>query len=173
MERIMVRNAEKAMYRSIREQRINAYREYIEVLPEDHWNALRKSISSTVAEQEEVELIVALSGEKMVGSVALFPAKIKAYEGNIEEMDYPEIRMLAVASDTRGQGVASALISECIKRTKVKGFSRIGLHTGEFMKNAIDLYEKMGFQRIPQYDFIPANDGIIVRAYQLKLSEQK
>ncbi|WP_338449930.1 GNAT family N-acetyltransferase [Niallia oryzisoli] len=173
MEKIVVRDAEKAMYPSIREQRINAYREYIEVLPADHWNALKKSISSTIAEQEEVELIVALSGEKMVGSVALFPTKTNAYEGNIEELDYPEIRMLAVASDARGQGVASALISECIKRTKVKRFNRIGLHTGEFMKNAIDLYEKMGFQRLPQYDFIPANDGIIVRAYQLKFSEHE
>ncbi|MCP3764207.1 GNAT family N-acetyltransferase [Domibacillus sp. A3M-37] len=172
MKKIEIRDAEKEMYQSIREQRIDAYREYIEVLPADHWNALKKAISSTVDEHEGVELIVAMFHEKIVGSVALFPAKTNAYEGYIGELDYPEIRMLAVASDARGQGVASALISECIKRSKAKGFNSIGLHTGEFMKNAIDLYERAGFERLPQFDFEPAHDGIIVRAYQLNFTDQ-
>ncbi|WP_042464138.1 GNAT family N-acetyltransferase [Neobacillus dielmonensis] len=169
MEKLVIYDAEKEMYPSIREQRIEAYRQYKDVLPADHWEALAKSISSAVAEQEGVELIVALIQEKMVGSVALFPAKTNAYEGYIGELDYPEIRMLAVASEARGKGVASALIRECIKRSKAKGFSTIGLHTGEFMKNAISLYERFGFERLPQFDFEPANDGILVRAYQLKL----
>lgn len=169
MQKIEIRDAEKEMYQSIREQRIDAYQEYVKVLPEDHWYALKKSISSTIDEQEGVELIVAMNHGKIVGSVALFPAKTNAYEGYLDELDYPEIRMLAVSSTTRGQGVASALISECIKRTKAKGFNAIGLHTGEFMKNAIRLYEKAGFKRLPEFDFEPADDGIIVRAYQLNL----
>ncbi|MFD2446991.1 GNAT family N-acetyltransferase [Bacillus sp. CGMCC 1.16607] len=172
MEKIEIRNAKKEMHKIIREQRIEAYREYIEVLPADHWNALEKAISSTIDEQEGVELIVAMLHEKVVGSVALFPAKVNAYEGFIGELDYPEIRMLAVNSEARGKGAASALISECIRRTKEKGFNAIGLHTGEFMKNAISLYERFGFERLPQFDFEPANDGIIVRAYHLKFSSQ-
>jgi ribosomal protein S18 acetylase RimI-like enzyme len=172
MKAIEIRDAEKEMYQFIREQRIEAYQEYIGVLPAEHWNALKSAISSTVDEQEGVELIVALFQGKIVGSVALFPAKTNAYEGYIGELDYPEIRMLAVASDARGQGVASSLISECIKRTKEKGFNAIGLHTGEFMKNAIALYERAGFERLPKFDFEPANDGIIVRAYQLNFTDQ-
>ncbi|PFH83881.1 GNAT family N-acetyltransferase [Bacillus sp. AFS088145] len=169
MVKIEICNAEKEMFQSIRKQRINAYYEYVNLLPDKHWNALKKSLSSKIDEQEGVEIIVATVLGKIVGSVALFPAKINAYAGYIDELDYPEIRMLAVESDCRGQGVATALISECINRTKEKGFDAIGLHTGEFMKNAISLYERIGFKRLPKFDFEPANDGIIVRAYQLKI----
>ncbi|WP_462410116.1 GNAT family N-acetyltransferase [Neobacillus sp. Marseille-QA0830] len=170
MEKIEIYDAEIKMYPSIREQRIEAYRQYKDVLPLEHWEALAKSISSAVAEQEGVELIVARIQEKIVGSVVLFPAETNAYEeGYIGELDYPEIRMLAVAPDAQGKGVASALIRECIKRAESKGYSAIGLHTGEYMKNAISLYERFGFERLPQLDFEPADDGIVVRAYQLKL----
>jgi hypothetical protein len=34
------------------------------------------------------------------------------------------------------------------------------------------LYERIGFERLPQYDFIPANDGIIVKAYRLSLNNE-
>lgn len=76
--------------------------------------------------------------------------------------------MLAVAQEARGKGVASALVTECVNRTKAMGYSYIGLHTGEFMKDAIKLYTKFGFERLPHYDFVPANDGVVVKAFLLK-----
>ncbi|WP_342746738.1 GNAT family N-acetyltransferase [Virgibacillus phasianinus] len=84
-------------------------------------------------------------------------------------MDYPEIRKLAVSPKSRGKGVAKALISECILRTKNRGLQTIGLHTANFMENAIKLYEGLGFERLPQYDFEPANDGIIVKAFRVHI----
>jgi ribosomal protein S18 acetylase RimI-like enzyme len=167
MSEIKVRNAEMEMIPFIREQRMNAYSQYAKVLPADHWKALKKALSSNADSQPEVELIVAELDKKVVGSVVLFPAKSDAYEGYIDELDYPEIRMLAVSTEARGKGVASALVSECMERSKAKGFKAIGLHTGEFMKDAISLYEQFGFERIPQFDFEPAGDGVIVRAYVL------
>ncbi|WP_409290823.1 GNAT family N-acetyltransferase [Peribacillus sp. SCS-37] len=169
MGTIEIRSAEKAMLPDIRIQRVDAYRQYIEVLPADHWNALHKAISSTADEQDGVELITALLDGKLAGSVALFPAKTDAYEGYVDELDYPEIRMLAVAPEARGKGAATALIKECIRRARAKGYGAIGLHTGEFMKDAIKVYESFGFKRLPQFDFEPADDGIIVRAYQLNI----
>ena len=63
-----------------------------------------------------------------MGSVALFSPDIKAYEGLLEdELDYPELRMLAISSKARGKGVATALINECISRAKEKGFPAMGL----------------------------------------------
>lgn len=53
-----------------------------------------------------------------------------------------------------------------MKRTKEKGIDSIGLHTADFMKSAMKLYEGFGFERIPQYDFEPANDGVIVKAFR-------
>ncbi|WP_129726380.1 GNAT family N-acetyltransferase [Ectobacillus funiculus] len=162
-----IRDALKGELSYIQEQRINAYKEYAQVLPEGHWNALKQAIVSDTDTQAGVERLVAELDGKVVGSAVLFPAKTDAYDGLIDELDYPEIRMLAVTPEARGKGVAAALISECIQRAKSKGFRSIGLHTGEFMKNAIHLYEQFGFERLPQFDFQPAADGIIVRAYRL------
>lgn len=162
-----IRNALNSELAFIREQRIQAYSEHARAVSPEHWEALRKAISSEADIQPGVELIVAESEGRIIGSVVLFPAKTDAYEGYVEELDYPEIRMLAVSPEARGKGAAAALISECIQRTKAKGFSAIGLHTGEFMKKAIALYERLGFERLPQYDFQPANDGVTVKAFRL------
>ena len=153
----------------IREQRVKAYEEHAQIIPATHWNALRKAISSDADEQINVEHLVAEVDGEIVGSVALFPAKSDAYEGLVDMLDYPEIRMLAVTPHSRGKGVAELLIKECILRAKISNSKYIGLHTGEFMKTAMRLYERMGFIRMPQFDFQPANDGIIVKAYRLSI----
>jgi ribosomal protein S18 acetylase RimI-like enzyme len=170
MSEIKILDAHEEMLPLIRDQRVSAYSEYAAVLPQDHWKALKRAISSDADLQAGVDVIVAEISGKIVGSVVLFPPKSNAYDGMVEELDYPEIRMLAVDPEARGKGIANALISECIKRTIANGLSKIGLHTGDFMKNAIHVYEKFGFKRLPQYDFEPANDGIIVRAYILDIN---
>lgn len=155
----------------IREQRVSSYEEHAQRISKGHWQALKQGISSDSDLQEGVERIVAEIDGKIVGSVVLFPAKTDAYRGLVEEMDYPEIRMLAVTPEARGKGLGTALISECVRRTKAKGFNSIGLHTGEFMEKAIQLYEYLGFERLPQFDFQPADDGIIVKAYRLQITK--
>ncbi|WP_404900426.1 GNAT family N-acetyltransferase [Priestia filamentosa] len=154
----------------IREQRAKAYEEHAQIIPGGHWNALRKAISSDADEQIHVEHLVAELDGEIVGSVALFPAKTDAYDGLVDMLDYPEIRMLAVTPHSRGKGVAELLIKECILRAKINGSKYIGLHTGDFMKTAMRLYERMGFIRVPQFDFQPADDGIIVKAYRLSIN---
>ncbi len=164
-----IRNAKQDELDFIREQRVAAYLEHSSAIPDAHWQALKQAISSESDRQTGVDLIVCEFDEKIVGSIVLFPANTDAYDGELEELDYPEIRMLAVDPAARGKGVASALITECIQRSQAKNHHFIGLHTGEFMKNAIKLYSKHGFERLPQYDFEPANDGIIVKAFRLSI----
>ena len=166
---MIIREALATEWETIRELRVQAYEEHAKNIPEAHWLALKKAILSDADVYPGADQMVAIVDGEMVGSVVLFPAKTDAYEGFVEEMDYPEIRMLAVSPHARGKGVASALITECIRRSKEKGYQAIGLHTGEFMHSAMRLYERFGFERLPQYDFEPANDGIIVKAYQLTI----
>ncbi|MEH7112881.1 GNAT family N-acetyltransferase [Neobacillus niacini] len=168
---MIIREAVEGELAFIREQRVSSYEEHAAKIPDGHWQALKQGISSKADTQAGVELLVAEFDGEILGSVALFPAKMDAYEGQVEDLDYPEIRMLAVSPLARGKGVASALISECINRAKAKGYHAIGLHTGDFMKSAMSLYERLGFERLPQYDFEPANDGIIVKAYQLTFTK--
>lgn len=166
---LKIREALSYEIEMIRNQRGKAYEDHAKVIPQDHWDALRKAIMSDDDQQISVELLVAELDGEIVGSVALFPAKSDAYRGLVDMLDYPEIRMLAVNHDSRGKGVAEALIKECINRTKTKGLEHIGLHTADFMETAMRLYERMGFARMPKFDFQPANDGIIVKAYRLSI----
>ncbi|MBM7570773.1 GNAT family N-acetyltransferase [Aquibacillus albus] len=166
---MIIRDAKKEELSLIRKQRVEAYREHAKAVNEEHWQALKQAISSDADTGPGVELIVAEIDGEIVGSVALFPANTDAYEGYVDELDYPEIRVLAVAPEARGKGVASALIDECIRRTKEKGYDSIGLHTGSFMKEAIKLYERVGFERLPKHDFEPADDGVIVKAFRRSL----
>lgn len=153
----------------IREQRLEAYREHAQSIPDGHWQALARAIGSEADAQPGAELIVAEADGQIAGSVVLFPANTDAYDGHADKQDYPEIRMLAVSPAHRGKGAASALIAECIRRARASGSRAVGLHTGEFMKDARQLYEKLGFERLPQYDFFPADDGIRVMAFRLNL----
>jgi GNAT superfamily N-acetyltransferase len=166
---MIIREAIESELPVIRELRIKAYQEHAQKIPEDHWKVLKQSIASDADIQSGADCIVAEIDGKIVGSVALFPPKTDAYKGLVDELDHPEIRMLAVSEKARGKGVASALIAECIQRAKANGFQTIGLHTADFMESAIQLYERLGFDRLPKYDFEPSNDGIIVKAFQLTI----
>ena len=164
---MIIRDASANELSFIREQRVQSYEEHAQNIPVGHWRALKQAILSDADAQADVERIVAVLDGRLVGSVALFPAKTDAYEGLVDELDYPEIRMLAVTPEARGKGVAAALVLECIDRAKAQGYQSVGLHTADFMKSAMGLYERLGFERLPQFDFEPANDGIIVKAYRL------
>ena len=153
----------------IREQRVNAYEEHAQKIPSEHWGALKKAILSESDKDEGVELLVAEMEGEVVGSIVLYPAKSDAYDGLVDELDYPEIRMLAVSQNQRNKGIAEALVNECIRIAKARDYQYIGLHTADFMTSAMRLYERLGFERLPQYDFEPANDGIIVKAYRLTI----
>jgi GNAT superfamily N-acetyltransferase len=167
-KRMIIRDALMKELNEIRVQRINAYSEYSKVVSNEHWHALKQAISSETI-LPGVEWIVAEADGRIHGSVALFPPNTDAYEGYIDELEYYEIRMLAVHPKARGKGTAASLVGECIRRTKEKGFHSIGLHTADFMVDAIKLYERMGFERYPQFDFEPSNDGVIVKAFRLSI----
>lgn len=165
---MIIRDAIEYELAYIREQRVNAYIEHAKKIPEAHWNALKEAISSDGDVQSGVDRLVAEMDGKIVGSVVLFPPKSDAYKGLVEdELDHPELRMLAVSPDARGKGVAKALILACMERAKENGYTSMGLHTSDFMEDAIKLYEYLGFERLPQYDFEPTNDGIIVKAFKI------
>jgi GNAT superfamily N-acetyltransferase len=166
---MMIRDARLEELPLIREQRVRSYEEHSKSIPEGHWNALKQAILSEGDQLPEVDRIVAEINGEIVGSVVLFPAKTDAYEGAVDQLDYPENRMLAVVPEARGKGAAAALVSECIKRAKLKGHQSIGLHTADYMENAVKLYTSFGFQRLPEFDFQPLDDGITVKAYLLTI----
>ncbi|NRD78291.1 GNAT family N-acetyltransferase [Bacillus sp. BRMEA1] len=166
-----VREAFPFEWERIKQKRINAYKEYAEVLPSEHWRVLSESISVTVFEPN-VQVFVATENQKIVGSVVLFPPKMDAYAGLTDLPESPEIRMLAIDPKARHQGIAEALLRHCIQACQQSGFSAVGLHTADFMKSAMRLYARLKFVRVPELDFVPLDDGIVVKAFQYSIEKE-
>jgi N-acetylglutamate synthase-like GNAT family acetyltransferase len=128
----------------------------------------RENVTVTVTEETSVERIVAEQDGVIVGCVLLYLRQIPTdHSGDAANLALPEMRLLAVSPEMRGQGVATALINECIRRASHSGAHVLGLHTTKFMQSALRLYERIGFLRTPDVDFY---DGEIqIMGYQLPL----
>ena len=62
-----------------------------------------------------------------------------------------EIKRMYVRPENRGRGVAAAILSELENWAKETGFKFAVLETGKKQPEAIRLYEKSGYELIPNY----------------------
>lgn len=167
-----IRDAQPDDRAAIRELTLAAYAEYANVMTESAWAGLRTAIENGLNGEPNAERIVAEREGVVIGSVLLCPPAKGAYNGALDETEWPEIRLLAVDQDVRGQGVAKALVAECERRTRESGLRAIGLHTSASLRAAIRLYEQLGYKRVPAYDFQP--DGAeLVTAYRKTLNAER
>lgn len=112
---------------------------------------------------ETGELIVAEEAGAVVGGVAYVGPGIPK---KLFPTDWPVIRMLVVAPESRGQGIGRALTERCIRRAERDGALLIALHTSPIMTVAVPMYERLGFRR--QHDAPPLMGvpyGIYVRPF--------
>ncbi|KYK15711.1 MULTISPECIES: GNAT family N-acetyltransferase [Streptomyces] len=116
------------------------------------------------------EVLVAAADGRVLGGVTFVPSG-----GPMADIARPgeaEIRMLAVAPETRGRGVGEALVRACVDRARsVEGCARVVLSTQRTMRTAHRLYERMGFARTPERDWnpLPELDDITLLTYELTL----
>ena len=87
------------------------------------------------------EVVVAYENETAVGCGAF-----KEYEPNVAE-----IKRMYVRENTRGRGIAGRILSELESWANELNFSECILETGLKQPEAIRLYEKSGYERIPNY----------------------
>ncbi|OAV43505.1 GNAT family N-acetyltransferase [Lewinella sp. 4G2] len=62
-----------------------------------------------------------------------------------------ELKRMYVSPDARGRGIGSELVEELVSWASELGYSRMILETGHEMPDAVALYKKNGFSRIPNY----------------------
>ena len=145
-----------------------AYEQYAAVLAPPLWAAYRENIVSTLGVVRPAAQIVAEEGGALVGTVLLFPAGAVMPNPGATPLEWPEVRLLAVAPAARGKGVARRLMEECIQRARGAGSPALTLHTADIMVVAMRLYERMGFTRAAELDFRPAPE-ILVKGYRRML----
>jgi predicted N-acetyltransferase YhbS len=153
---------------AVRKLTLSAFHEYAAVMGPPRWEAYRENIVATMADVGPAQLIVAEKEGTIVGSVLLYPPGT-AFSTPVEgPLTCPEVRLLAVATEAQGQGIGTALMKECIRRSRRLGASCLNLHTTDMMQVAMRMYEGMGFVRAPDLDFHP-DPSITVKAYRLDL----
>ena len=76
-------------------------------------------------------------------------------------------RLLAIDPAFQGRGVGRLLSQFCIDRTKELNIPRLLIHSTESMKIAWGLYERLGFQRYENLDFMQGN--LEVFGFQMQL----
>lgn len=87
------------------------------------------------------DLLIGLDGEKTVGCVAL-----RRLDGGACEM-----KRLFVRPEARGTGLGRQLAQEIILVARDLGYSLMRLDTLDRLKEAMKLYEMLGFQRTDPY----------------------
>jgi ribosomal protein S18 acetylase RimI-like enzyme len=79
-----------------------------------------------------------------------------------------EFRMLAVDPAHRRRGVAAALVSTCVERSRELGHRAVVMSSLPEQVTAHRLYERLGFRRTPDLDWSPAQDVRLI-AFRLDL----
>ena len=110
---------------------LDAYQEYGAVLPSEHWQRYREDIRRTLADGTQADQIVAVRNGAVVGAVLFYPAGavLSVRSDKAVTLPWPELRLLAVPPDQRGQGIGAALVRECIERARRSGAKILALHT--------------------------------------------
>lgn len=85
--------------------------------------------------------VVAYLDDRAVGCGALKPL----------EADVMEVKRMFVLPEARGRGIASKVLSELERWAIELGMRACCLETGQNQPEAIALYQKCGYQRIPNY----------------------
>jgi ribosomal protein S18 acetylase RimI-like enzyme len=153
IQAIQIREASRDELQEIESLVKAAYREFQPLMPEGAWNRWMDNISEAMHAHEGMVLVVEHGG-RIEAAVKFYPDASQAHQGQ-----WPagagSIRMLAVRPGSRGQGYGRRLTRACLKRARELGVGTIFLYTGTFMAAARHLYEKLGFQRAPEFDRDP------------------
>jgi putative acetyltransferase len=88
-----------------------------------------------------VSVVVARSGAEAVGMAAL----VERGDGTAE------LKRMFVLAGARGRGIASGILSTVEKTARDRAVTLLQLETGPLQPEAIGLYEKHGYRRIPNF----------------------
>ena len=165
-KKIYIRDAAPHELNRIEALVLTAYQEFQPLFSEQVWTAWMDNIRKTIYSGAGM-LMVAEAGGEIQGVVKFYPDAAQSGMGRWPQ-GAAAIRILAVGPVARGRGLGTLLTEECLRRARDLKVPAIFLYTGTFMAAARHIYEKLGFQRAPEFDRDP---GPI--AYRLDLEGEK
>lgn len=122
------------------------------------------------------EVFVAIDEGAVVGCTTLVTDWCSPLAEHVREGEC-QIRMMAVAPSYQGRGVGRRLLGTVIERARgagaeADGFAAVFLHSTPTMTVAHHLYERNGFVRVPERDWLP-EPGLTLLAFRLDLTPRR
>jgi GNAT superfamily N-acetyltransferase len=117
-----------------------------------------------------VRVLVAVSAhEELVGGVLYFSEMTEYASGGAAPSltQTSGIRLLVVAPRFQGAGAGKALTLACLDLARGHRHTQVVLHTTAAMRAALRLYERLGFVRAQELDFL--QQGMPVFGFRLRL----
>ena len=115
----------------------------------------------------EAVVLVAVDGDEVLGAVTYVPDATSPWAEDLRDGE-AGIRMMAVSPAAQGRGIGTALVAACIARARAEGRTAVFLHSTPWMTTAHRVYERAGFARAPERDWLPEPD-IPLLAFRLEL----
>jgi len=116
------------------------------------------------------DLLVARLTDGKIAGVVVYFSDMQFYGSGgtaTMEKDASGFRLLAVDPSMRGLGIGKLLTAECIRRAKEKNHENLVIHTTRAMATAWQMYEKIGFKRAEDLDFMQGE--LPVFGFRLKI----
>ena len=92
-------------------------------------------------QKEKAIYFVLEHNQKVVGGAGI--AQLDNFDGNV-----CELQKMYFLPQVRGKGLGSKMIAICLEKAKEFGFKSCYLETLPYMKDAVKLYKKNGFQNL-------------------------
>jgi ribosomal protein S18 acetylase RimI-like enzyme len=75
-------------------------------------------------------------------------------------------RMLAVSTRYQGRGIGGALVTSCLDEARTNGRDAVFIHSGAWMTTAHRLYERLGFVRIVDRDWVLSDVSVTLLGFR-------
>lgn len=164
MEKLVIRNARRDEFDSIGKLLVRVYSS-LDGFPTPEEQPQYYDLLANVgklADNPAIEIIAAFRPEDQLAGAVVFFHDMTFYESGVGAnlKDASGFRLLCVDPKAWGNGVGKALTLECIRRARANGSDELIIHTTKAMQRAWGMYEKIGFTRAPDLDFMQGELGV-------------
>jgi ribosomal protein S18 acetylase RimI-like enzyme len=110
-----------------------------------------------LTKRPHTELLVAVSLEGEMAGAVVYISNMQFYGSGgtvTQEQNASGFRILAVDPQFRGRGIGKLLTNECIRKAQENRHAQVVIHSTKAMQVAWKMYEKLGFNRSEDLDFM-------------------
>ncbi|RKH02569.1 GNAT family N-acetyltransferase [Corallococcus carmarthensis] len=165
--RVILREARPEDDKVIGDLLVEAYTtQYARLMPEVVYSEERKAFLRDIASRRNAcTILVAEVDGEIAGTVALYPPDAPGSEAWLPRT--ADLRALATGVRFQGQGLAQPLLAETEVIAKRWGVDAISLHVRRGAKGVARMYERRGYQRVPEGDL--ERPDVYLEAYLLPM----